>query len=98
MLLYPAVDLLKTKVDSKYTLAILASKRARDIIDGKPMLTINDTYKPLSVATSEISEDLISYRRSAAPAETAAEEVPEEAAEVEAVEEAAEESTEAAEE
>ena len=98
MLLYPAVDLLKTKVDSKYTLAILASKRARDIIDGKPMLTINDTYKPLSVATSEISEDLISYRRSAAPAETAAEEVPEEAAEFEAVEEAAEESTEAAEE
>ena len=63
MLLYPAVDLLKTKVDSKYTLAILASKRARDIIDGKPMLTINDTYKPLSVATSEISEDLISYTR-----------------------------------
>ena len=98
MLLYPAVDLLKTKVDSKYTLAILASTRARDIIDGKPMLTINDTYKPLSVATSEISEDLISYRRSAAPAETAAEEVPEEAAEVEAVEEEAEESAEAAEE
>ena len=98
MLLYPAVDLLKTKVDSKYTLAILASKRARDIIDGKPMLTINETYKPLSVATSEISEDLISYRRSAAPAETAAEEVPEEAAEVEAVEEAAEEAAEAAEE
>jgi len=63
MLLYPAVDLLKTKVDSKYTLAILASKRARDIIDGKPMLTINETYKPLSVATSEISEDLISYTR-----------------------------------
>ena len=98
MLLYPAVDLLKTKVDSKYTLAILASKRARDIIDGKPMLTINETYKPLSVATSEISEDLISYRRSAAPEETAAEEVPEEATEIEAVEEAAEESTEAAEE
>ncbi len=99
MLLYPAVDLLKTKVDSKYTLAILASKRARDIIDGKPMLTINETYKPLSVATSEISEDLISYRRSAAPAETAAEEVSEEdAAEAEAVEEAAEEAAEAAEE
>lgn len=63
MLLYPAVDLLKSKVDSKYTLAILASKRARDIIDGKPMLAIDETDKPLSVATTEISENLISYAR-----------------------------------
>ena len=63
MLLYPAVDLLKTKTDSKYTLAILASKRARDIIDGKPMLAFNETMKPLSVATTEISEDYISYKR-----------------------------------
>ena len=99
MLLYPAVDLLKTKVDSKYTLAILASKRARDIIDGKPMLTINDTYKPLSVATSEISEDLISYKRSAAPAEAFEEDSFEEEAENETPEaDKAEEAPEAAEE
>ena len=93
MLLYPAVDLLKTKVDSKYTLAILASKRARDIIDGKPMLTINETYKPLSVATSEISEDLISYAR---PEDKPAEEVAEADAELEAAAEEPEEAAEAA--
>ena len=63
MLLYPSIDILKQKVDSKYTLAILAAKRARDIVDGKPMLTISDVEKPISVATTEISEDFISYKR-----------------------------------
>lgn len=63
MLLYPSVDLLKTKVDSKYTLAIMAAKRARDLIDGKPRLTLEDTDKPISIATTEIADDLISYKR-----------------------------------
>ena len=63
MLLYPAIDVLKTKVDSKYTLVVLAAKRARDLIDGKPMLTISEVEKPISVATKEISEDFISYKR-----------------------------------
>ncbi|MCR4806027.1 MAG: DNA-directed RNA polymerase subunit omega [Clostridia bacterium] len=63
MLLYPSVDLLKEKVDSKYTLVIMASKRARDLIDGKPLLVETDTNKPLSIATAEIAEDFISYKR-----------------------------------
>lgn len=75
MLLYPAIDVLKTKVDSKYTLAILAAKRARDLIDGKPQLTIAENTKPISVATAEIADDLISYsREAAAPAEETREE------------------------
>ena len=63
MLLYPSIDILKTKVDSKYTLTIMAAKRARDLIDGKPMLTIAEVDKPLSIATEEISDDFISYKR-----------------------------------
>ncbi|MCQ2561720.1 MAG: DNA-directed RNA polymerase subunit omega [Clostridia bacterium] len=63
MLLYPSVDLLREKVDSKYTLCIMAAKRARDIIDGKPMLTSIDSNKPISVATAEVADDLISYKR-----------------------------------
>ncbi len=96
MLLYPAIDLLKQKVDSKYTLAIMTSKRARDIVDGKPVLTIADNDNPLSIATAEVADDLISYKypspEEAAEAEEA--EAAEEASEeetVEAVEEAAEE-------
>ena len=64
MLLYPAVDELKTKVDSKYTLAIMTAKRARDITDNKPHLISGmDDAKPLSIATAEVSEDYISYKR-----------------------------------
>ena len=75
MLLYPAIDVLKTKVDSKYTLAIMAAKRARDLIDGKPQLTIADNSKPISIATAEIADDLISYeRREEEAAEDTAEE------------------------
>ncbi len=97
MLLYPSVDELKTKVDSKYTLAIMAAKRARDLIDGKPMLTLDtENEKPLSVATQEISDDLISYKRveeSASPEELPEEEpAEEESEEPEAAEEGEEES------
>ncbi len=63
MLLYPSVDHLRTKVDSKYTLAVMAAKRARDLIDGKPALELTDEIKPLTIATDEIADDLISYKR-----------------------------------
>jgi len=64
MLLYPSIDKLKEKVDSRYTLCTMTSKRARDIIDGKPELILTEEQeKPLSIATMEASEDLISYKR-----------------------------------
>ena len=63
MLLYPSIDLLKTKVDSKYTLTIMAAKRARDIIDHKPVLADCDIDRPVSIAAHEIAEDLITYKR-----------------------------------
>ncbi len=63
MLLYPSVDLLRQKVDSKYTLAVMSAKRARDLIDGKPKLVLTDDIKPISIATEEIADDLISYKR-----------------------------------
>lgn len=62
-MLYPSINLLKTKVDSRYTLVVLAAKRARDIIEGKPKLTEEDCTKPVSIAANEIAEDLISYTR-----------------------------------
>ena len=62
-MLYPSINLLKTKVDSRYTLVILAAKRSRDIVEGKPKLTEEDTDKPVSIAANEIAEDLISYNR-----------------------------------
>ncbi len=62
-MLEPSVELMRQKADSKYTLAILAAKRARDIVDGKPVLIETNIEKPVSVATQEIAEDLITYTR-----------------------------------
>ncbi len=62
-MLEPSVKLMKEKADSRYTLAILAAKRARDLIDGKPVLIDIDIDKPVSVAVHEIAEDLITYTR-----------------------------------
>jgi len=62
-LLYPSINEIRTKADSRYTLVILAAKRARDVIEGKPILTEEDTERPVSIAAHEIVEDLITYRR-----------------------------------
>ena len=62
-MLYPSINLIKEKADSRYTLVVLAAKRARDIIDGKPKLTEVDIEKPVSIAANEIAEELITYRR-----------------------------------
>ncbi len=61
-MLYPSINTIRTKADSRYTLVILAAKRARDIIDGMPKLTEKDVDKPVSIAANEIAEDLITYR------------------------------------
>ena len=61
-MLYPSINEIKHKADSRYTLVILAAKRARDIIDGMPKLTEQEISKPVSIAANEIAEDLITYR------------------------------------
>ena len=61
-MLYPSINTIRTKADSRYTLVILAAKRARDIIDGMPKLTEEEISKPVSIAANEIAEDLITYR------------------------------------
>lgn len=63
MLLYPSVNELHEKTDSQYTLVMLAAKRARDIIDGKPVLTEEESERPVSQAAKEIYHDLITYSR-----------------------------------
>ena len=63
-MLYPSINDLRTKADSKYTLVSLAAKRARDLIEGMPALTDIEIDKPVSIATAEIAEDKITYSRS----------------------------------
>ena len=62
MLLYPPIDEIKQKADSRYTLVIMAAKRARDLVSGKPELVEIDNYVPISIAAEEIVQDKITYR------------------------------------
>ena len=62
-MLYPSIDELRQKVDSRYTLVMLAALRAKDIVEGKPKLTNVDVDRPISVAATEIDEGLITYVR-----------------------------------
>jgi len=62
-MLYPSINEIRQKADSRYTLVILAAKRARDIIDGKPKLIDDAIERPVSIAAHEIAEDLITYKR-----------------------------------
>lgn len=57
------VDLLK-KVEDRYSLVIVTSRRAREIIDGSEPLTLNSSKKPLTVAINEVNEGLVSYHKS----------------------------------
>ena len=59
----PPIGDLLNKVDCRYTLAVEASMRARQLIGGsQPLITPKDT-KPLVIAIEEINRGLISYTR-----------------------------------
>ncbi|MDD7719442.1 MAG: DNA-directed RNA polymerase subunit omega [Eubacteriaceae bacterium] len=62
-MLYPSVNEIRKRADSRYTIVVMAAKRARDIIDNKPILTDCDSNRPVSIASHEIAEDLITYSR-----------------------------------
>jgi DNA-directed RNA polymerase subunit omega len=72
----PSIDDLLEKVDSKYSLVILAAKRAREINsyysqlgEGRaeyipPLVETGGLReKPLSIALKEVSEDKVTYER-----------------------------------
>ncbi|WP_201721872.1 DNA-directed RNA polymerase subunit omega [Desulfotomaculum copahuensis] len=58
----PSLDLLMKKVDSRYTLVVIAAKRARELTaDGEEENTLPS--KPVSMALQEIAAGKIKYRR-----------------------------------
>ena len=65
MMTEPPIGELLSKVDCRYTLAVEASKRARELIGGSlPLIDTKDT-NPLSIAIEEINRGLITYTRDA---------------------------------
>ena len=54
---------LSEKVDSRYTLVVEASKRARQLVDGAQPLVDPKDMKPLKIAIEEINRGLLTYER-----------------------------------
>lgn len=60
----PSVKDLLQKTDNRYTLAVQAAKRARQLIGGaQPLYDPKDNNKPLSIAIQEINRGLLTYVR-----------------------------------
>jgi len=59
----PSISSLLGKVDSRYTLCILAGKRARQLKRGSQKLTKCNSQNVVTIAINEINENLITYVR-----------------------------------
>lgn len=69
MMIEPPVNELLKKVDCRYTLAVEASKRARQLIQGEQPLYDTKEVKPLAIAIEEIHRGLITFYRAEAAEE-----------------------------
>lgn len=63
-MLYPSIDKMLEKVDSKYSLVVAASRRARQLREGEPSeLKVPKSHKQVGVALEEIYGDYVKIKR-----------------------------------
>ncbi|NLP36185.1 MAG: DNA-directed RNA polymerase subunit omega [Firmicutes bacterium] len=68
-MIYPSIDELMDKVDSKYTLVIATARRARMLNNGDPKLVETTALKDVSIALEEIAAGKIGYEHGKKQAE-----------------------------
>ncbi|HHX75121.1 MAG TPA: DNA-directed RNA polymerase subunit omega [Firmicutes bacterium] len=62
-MIYPSIDKLMEKMDSKYTLVIAAAKRARMLNENAPKLVETSSKKDVSIALEEIAAGKLGFER-----------------------------------
>ena len=62
MLNQPPLEKLLPKAENRYILAMLAAKRARQLVDGANPLVESRHPNPVTVACEEIVDDMVKYR------------------------------------
>ncbi|HLR33857.1 MAG TPA: DNA-directed RNA polymerase subunit omega [Tissierellales bacterium] len=62
-MLYPSINELVEKIDSRYTLVMITAKRARQLIDGDKPQIETDSIKPVSIAIEEFDQNQLYYKR-----------------------------------
>lgn len=67
MITHPSLETLLKKVDSKYTLVVLAAKRARQITEERERGVVDPgAPKPVTVAVQEVHDGKVTYKRTKA--------------------------------
>lgn len=59
----PSLELIRRRVDSRYTMVVIAAKRARQLLDGAPPLVETESTKPVSIALEELAQGKLRYER-----------------------------------
>ena len=62
-MIYPTLNELMKRTDSRYTLVVQVAKRARKLVAGANPLIEIDSDKPVTVATNEVNSGKILYKR-----------------------------------
>ncbi len=62
-MIYPSLDHLLKKVDSKYTLVVLTARRAREVVAGDHSMVPSKSNKAVTIALEEIGADKVTYER-----------------------------------
>jgi len=70
-LIYPSADTIEKMVGSRYSLVVLAAKRAKQIKEGAPVLIDTASTNPLTIALEEIAAGKVTVGE-AAPVEAPA--------------------------
>ncbi|EFI42192.1 DNA-directed RNA polymerase, omega subunit [Peptoniphilus sp. oral taxon 386 str. F0131] len=60
-MIIPSFNKIKNVTDSRYSLVVLVSKRARKIVDGSAPLVNTENEKPVSIAIEEIMDKSILF-------------------------------------
>ena len=61
-MIQPSIDELLEKTDNKYTLAVVAAKRVRELVDGAERYTDAPADKAVSIALCEVGDGKVTYR------------------------------------
>ena len=65
-MIYPSADTIEDQVGSRYSLVVLAAKRAKQIKEGAPVLIETLSTNPLTIALEEIAAGKVTAQEDAA--------------------------------
>jgi len=66
-LIYPEGDAIRERVHNRYSLVVLAAKRAKQIKEGAPVLIETSSTNPLTIALEEIAVGKVTFTEAVEP-------------------------------